>query len=178
MGEDKEIFLVKFEKESYNFYVFSHIAIGWYIGFAVPFSAPSGDVCYFYYPDSISKSIVGEKRIVKLPDNPEGKADKIIREFVLGPSRYASVNPFPYGTKVRAVWLVKDTLYVDFNYKLVKGKLRLGVDLPIKTSLVETVKANLPFVRKIVIMVEGRKIDTISGFLDAKNPFFVGGGKR
>jgi len=127
------------------------------------------------FADKRGESMVEERREVPVPDDPAGRAQRILEELARGPKNGDGVRTLPEGTKVRSVVLDDSgCAFVDFSRELVANHPggSTGELLTIR-SIVRTLASNFPEVSSVRVLVEGREIETIAGHIDASTPFPV-----
>ena len=91
---------------------------------------------------------------------------------LIGGSNTGLVGTFPEGTKVEGVKIKNGSASVSFNRTLVD--LHPGgsaSEMMTIYSLTNTITRNMPQVKSVKILVEGKEIETIKGHIDTRNPF-------
>jgi hypothetical protein len=113
--------------------------------------------------------VIAERGIeVPLPGDPGGRAREILRALLAEYLQKPSPHPLGAGSDVRAVYFVSDGLcVVDMNTAFAEGH-RSGVLLEQYTvaTMVETLARNLPSVRRVKFLVDGKDRDTLAGHAD------------
>ena len=78
-------------------------------------------------------------------------------------------NLFPSGTKIRSVTVKGDTARVDFNQAFAaKGQGSYGEYMMV--NAVVCTLTEIPEIKKVKFLVDGKDIDTISGHMDLTEP--------
>lgn len=127
------------------------------------------------FADREGVSMVEERREIAVPDDPAGRAQRVLEELVRGPKSGDGVRTLPEDTKVRSVVFDgSGCAFVDFSRELVANHPggSTGELLTIR-SVVRTLASNFPEVSSVRVLVEGREIETIAGHIDASAPFPV-----
>ncbi|MEA3471158.1 MAG: GerMN domain-containing protein, partial [Thermodesulfobacteriota bacterium] len=91
---------------------------------------------------------------------------------LIGGSNTGLVETFPKGTKVEDVKIKNGVTFVSFSRTLVN--LHPGgsaSEMMTIYSLTNTITRNMPQIKSVKILVEGKEIETIKGHIDARNPF-------
>jgi len=124
-----------------------------------------------YFSDANERFLVAEKRWVPKSDDAVGQAREIIRALVDG-SKEGNVGTFPEGTTVQSVKLADGLMTVSFGGGFVKNHPGGSAsELATIYSLVNSLTANLPSVKKVRILVEGRERESIKGHIDLRRAF-------
>lgn len=95
------------------------------------------------------------------------KVRAILAELIKGPGTDSIFNStIPSGTLVRDVKIDGDVVSVSFSEELVRNHWggSIGEEMTIY-SIVNTL-TELPFVKKVKILVDGEELDTISGHVE------------
>lgn len=123
------------------------------------YAAPDGD------------ALVPVRREVPLAEGIEAQGRQIlISQLASPPESY--VSPIPAGTTLRAFYVTeRGDAFVDLSGEVTTahpgGSL---TELLTVQAIVNAVIANLPAVKQVQIMVEGREVDTIAGHVDVRRP--------
>jgi len=109
------------------------------------------------------------RKITSLPQ-PEHKAVALVKELIAGP-KARGVRTLPPEVKLRAITRDGDVLTVDLSQDLI-SRHPGGSTSEMMTvfSLVNTLTMNIPEIRRVKLLVEGRPVDTIAGHIDCKDP--------
>ncbi|MEA4882626.1 MAG: N-acetylmuramoyl-L-alanine amidase [Clostridia bacterium] len=134
---------------------------------------PDSMVLYFGGPTNFEDSLMPEVReIPGLRSMERTRAlSAAMGALIAGPGRESILQPtIPKGTVLRSVRLQGDTAFVDLGAEFVAnhwGGSR-GEELTIY-SIVNTM-TEFPYVKKVVLLVEGKLLDTISGHVEIEGP--------
>lgn len=114
-----------------------------------------------------AKYLVAEPHVVPKDDHPARTAMELL---VAGTKNVDLVSVMPSGTKLRNIAIKDKIAYVDFNDKLVKNnKGGSASEILLVASIINTL-TEFKEIKQVQIMVDGKKIDTISGHLDIGEP--------
>jgi hypothetical protein len=105
---------------------------------------------------------------VPLPTDASSRAREVIRALLAEYTQKPSPHAVADGSDVRAVYMVADGLCVlDMNAQFADGH-RSGVLLEEMTvaTMVETLGANVPGVRKVKFLIDGKDRETLAGHAD------------
>jgi hypothetical protein len=105
---------------------------------------------------------------IPLPSDENGRAREVVRALLATYTQKPSPHPVADGSDVRAVYMVADGLCVlDMNTQFADGH-RSGILLEQMTvaTVVETLSANMPSVRKVKFLIDGKDRETLAGHAD------------
>lgn len=129
-------------------------------------------VVKIYFSDPQERFLMPEKRYV-VKENDIADQTKEIVKAILDGSKIGLVNTYPAGVILRDVKLVDtDTVVVNFSKNLVK--LHQGSSTAEMTSiysLTNSITQNIPAIKKVKIVVEGREIPSIKGHISTLKAF-------
>jgi hypothetical protein len=113
--------------------------------------------------------ILSERELTAaLPEEKTARARTLLRALLLEYMKTPSPHPIPQGSDVRGVYLTPEGLcVVDLNAAFVDGH-RSGMFAEQFTlfSLIETLALNLPDIRQIKVLVEGKERPSLAGHAD------------
>src|SRR5262249_55662475 len=97
------------------------------------------------------------------------------REIVLAqlaPVSAPLVSAVPAATRLRAIFVTeRGEAYVDFSRELTSGHTGGSTDeLLTIYALVNVLTTNLPAVKSVQILVDGKQIETLAGHVDTRRP--------
>jgi spore germination protein GerM len=142
-------------------------------GAAAPLPAPMGrkiKAHLFYVAD-------GGQRLTSVEqDVPFGEGTveqaKAIVTAQLTPVADPLVSAIPAGTALRALFVTPDgDAYADFSSELIAAHPggSMNEQLTVHT-IVQVLTENLPGIRAVQILVDGKEVDTLAGHLDLRRP--------
>lgn len=120
-----------------------------------------------YFATKDAMYLVPEEHVVPKTSQP---AHVAIEHLLSGPTSGELEKVMPEGVKLRGLHVKEHIAYVDFNDKLVKNNPGGSAsEILIVGAIVDTL-TQFPDIQKVQILVEGKKIDTLSGHLDLSEP--------
>ncbi len=136
----------------------------------VPAPLPSGQetmIVTVYNGTTDAKYLVGEPHVIPKNDQPAKTAMELL---VAGTKNVNLVSVMPTGTKLRSLSIKDKIAYVDFNDKLIKNNTGgSATEILLVAAIINTL-TEFREIKKVQILVDGKKIDTISGHLDISEP--------
>lgn len=117
------------------------------------------------------EGLAEENRLIRKRPTTVEEAKEALWELIKGPSQGLSPT-IPGGTKLLGVFIdAKGIAYVDFDRKIREGHPGGSFgELLTVYSVVETLTANFPEVKKVQILIEGSEQETLAGHLDIRRP--------
>lgn len=124
-----------------------------------------------YFSDVDEVVLAREKRIVPKPASRELQAQEIVKALIEGP-KSDLIRTLPEETGLLSVKIKNGTAVVDFDSGLV-DRHPGGSASEIATiySLTNTLIANLPEIKSVKILVEGKVRETLKGHMDTTKAF-------
>lgn len=131
---------------------------------------PSGQetmIVTVYNGTKDAKNLVAEPHVVPKNDQPAKTAMELL---TAGTKNVDLVSVIPSGTKLRNLSVKDKIAYVDFNDKLIKNNTGGSASEILLVAAIINTLTEFKEIKKVQIMVDGKKIDTISGHLDIGEP--------
>jgi len=129
-------------------------------------------VALIWFSDQQERFLVGEKRYIFKEDYPAVQAKEVIKAVLEG-SKSGNVNTFPAGVSLRDVKIdAAGIAYVNFTKSLTK--LHPGSsssEMASINSLTISLTENVPEIKKVKILVEGKELTSIKGHISTLRPF-------
>ncbi|MHB8093239.1 MAG: GerMN domain-containing protein [Syntrophales bacterium] len=126
-----------------------------------------------YFSDVNERYLLPEKRFLVKETAPERQAVEMVNALIAG-SKTGLVNTFP--PKAELLNITKegnDTLLVDFRESLVKNHPGgSAAEMATIYSLTNTLTANLPEIKKVKILIEGKSRESLKGHIGLDQPFY------
>lgn len=125
-----------------------------------------------YFPSATGDGLAPEPREIFKTKTPSDRAKQILSDLISGPTTDGALAALPSGTRLRQVYVLDDgTAYADFSADLLSASAG-GSDDEIRTvySVVDSLALNVPEIRHVGILVEGRPCETLSGHVDLRYP--------
>ena len=108
-----------------------------------------------------------------MPATPDAlaRARAIVEMLLAGPPD-PLLSPFPEGTRLRALYLPDGgDAYVDLSQEVTNAHSGGSLDeLFTVYALVNALTTNVPEIRAVQILIEGREVDTLAGHVDLRHP--------
>ena len=117
------------------------------------------------------EGLAEEDRLITRRPTAVEEAKEAIWELIRGPSQ-GLFPTIPEGTKLLGLFIdVRGIAYVDFDGKIKEGHPGGSFgELLTVYSIVETLTANFPEIKRVQILVEGSELETLAGHLDTRKP--------
>jgi spore germination protein GerM len=142
-------------------------------GAAEPSIAPVQRLAvWVYYPSAAGDGLIGEPHEIFATSTPGDRAKQILADLIAGPVSKRALPALPPATRLRQVYVLEDgTAYVDLSEDVRQG---LGggsaEELYAVYSIVDSLVVNVPEIRRVGILIEGKEIETLNGHLDLRRP--------
>ena len=148
-------------------------------GAPVSASAPAGSQVFgkkikarLYYVSMDGTRLTGVDREVSYSEGSVALAQQIVNAQ-LAPVPAGLVSAIPLGTTLRALYLTeKGDAFVDLSKEASTahpgGSLN---ELLTIYTIVNALTANLPAVKSVQLLVDGKQVDTLAGHIDLRKPF-------
>jgi spore germination protein GerM len=120
-----------------------------------------------YFPDYDSATLAAETREMALAQSDEDRMRQIVLALVAG-SQQNHRQALPPSTALRAVFLSDDgSAYIDFSSDVTRD-FPVGIESEVLAlrSVVDSLAANIPAVRRVKFLVQGQEADTLDGHAD------------
>lgn len=114
-----------------------------------------------------AKYLVAEPHVIPKNDQPGKTAMELL---IAGTKNVDLVSVMPSGTKLKHISIKNKIAYVDFNDKLIKNNSGGSAEEILLVAAIINTLTEFKEIQKVQIMVDGKKIDTISGHLDIGEP--------
>ncbi|TYZ24546.1 GerMN domain-containing protein [Selenomonas ruminis] len=121
-----------------------------------------------YYPDEQGMKLIAVKRTIKSDD--AGKYAEAMKSLLQGPKDKGQIAVIPKQAKLRSVKVKDDVAYVDFSQDLVKQFTGGSTGEEMLVGSVVNTLTDFPEIKKVQILVEGKKIETLAGHMDLSAP--------
>jgi spore germination protein GerM len=126
-----------------------------------------------YFPSSSNQGkLVAEVRSMTMAVNDSDRIRQIVLALIAGPTQGGG-RPLPPSADVRAVFLTKEGIaYLDLSSSALSGFLP-GIESETLAiySIVDSLAANVPAVKKVKILVQGQEAETLDGHADLTADF-------
>jgi len=129
-------------------------------------------IAEIYFSDSQERFLVGEKRYIYKEEDASAQARELVKALLEG-SKTGNVSTFPAHVNLRDVKIGKDgTAEVNFSSDLTK--LHPGgsaAEMATIYSLTNSLTTNVPDIKAVKILVEGKTLSSIKGHISTMNSF-------
>jgi hypothetical protein len=129
-------------------------------------------VVQIYFSDPQERFLMPEKRYVIKEKDAAAQAKEIVKALLEG-SKAGLVNTFPAGVVLIDVKVGDAGIaFVNFNKNLIK-KYQGGSAAEMATiySLTNSITQNIPNIKKVKILVEGKELSSIKGHISTRKAF-------
>jgi len=125
-----------------------------------------------YFPSASGAGLVGEFREIFVTGTPGDMAKQIISDLIEGPTGKQALRALPSAVRLRQAYMMESGLvYLDFSSELKEG-LEGGSNNELLTifSIVNSVVLNVAEIKRVVLLVGGRPVETLNGHVDLTRP--------
>jgi spore germination protein GerM len=122
-------------------------------------------VVYFATKDAMY--LVPETHKVPVNSHPARTAVELL---IAGSKNPELVGVMPSGTKLKNIVIKDHIAYVDFDDKLIKKNVGGSASETLLVGAIVNTLTEFPDILHVQILVDGKKIDTISGHMDTSEP--------
>ncbi len=129
-------------------------------------------VMQMYFSDSHERFLKSEKRFVVKESDPALQAKAIVEALLAG-SKNGLVNTFPKGVTVKEVNIAEDGVAsVNFSKNLIRAyEGSSASEMATIYSLTNSITQNIPGIKKVRLLVEGKEIESIQGHISTRKAF-------
>src|SRR5213080_1265206 len=134
---------------------------------ALQSQAGGRETVVLYFPSYGEGVLVKEVRRIAWAAEDADRVRQILLALIEG-SRQGHERPVSPSTSIRAVFLTRDgTAYVDFSSEVL-ADFAPGIESESLAvySIVDSLAANIPAVKKVKILVQGQEVDALDGHAD------------
>jgi hypothetical protein len=123
-----------------------------------------------FYVSADGAHLTSVERDVTYASDTVSQAREILRAQ-LEPASEPLVSAIPAGTTLKAVFLVGDQVFVDLGGGVASAHPggAVGEQLTVY-AVVHALTLNLPAVKSVQILIDGREVDTLAGHVDLRRP--------
>jgi hypothetical protein len=127
-----------------------------------------------YFSDLNERFLIPEERYIGIRGSSPDDTIRALVEALIGGPHTDLVETFPKETILKGVTVRDGIASIDFGRNLID--LHPGgsaSEMMTIYSLTNTVTVNVPSVKKVRILIDGRRLETIKGHIDTSRPFEV-----
>lgn len=121
-----------------------------------------------YYPDDQGMKLIAVRRTISLSGGDKYTA--AMKALLEGTKEKGQTNIIPRQTKLRSVSVSGDTAYVDFSRDLVRHFTGGSTGEEMLVGSVVNTMTGFSEIRKVQILIEGEKVETLAGHMDLSVP--------
>ncbi|OHE26841.1 MAG: hypothetical protein A3J94_05770 [Syntrophus sp. RIFOXYC2_FULL_54_9] len=127
-----------------------------------------------FFSDANERFLIPEKRYIPKEKDPEGQAEEMVKALLAG-SKTGLIDTFPEKTELQSVKAEgSDTLLINFRESLVMNHPGgSAAEMATIYSLTNTLTVNIPAIKKVKILIEGKERESLKGHVGLKNPFTI-----
>jgi spore germination protein GerM len=134
-------------------------------------SAAPGEELSIWFASQQEDALVSERRSVPANLTPIDRARASLHELIAGPKGHA-MRTVPTEAKIRELFIDdQGTAYIDFSEAL--SQTHPGgpwAEMLTIRSMMQTLVGNVPEIKRVQIMIEGREVETLAGHVDIRRP--------
>ena len=126
----------------------------------------------FFYVAEDGLALTTVQREVAFGEPVSEQARHIV-EMQIAPPPAAHVSAIPQGTKLRAVYVSEQgEAFVDVTGEMSRNHTGGALDELFSVyTIVNALTVNLPAIKRVQILVDGKEVDTLAGHVDLRQPF-------
>jgi spore germination protein GerM len=130
-----------------------------------------GEELSIWFASRQEDALVSEKRRVPPTPTPVDRAKASLQELIVGPKGDA-LRTISAEVNIRELFLDNQgTAYVDLNEAI--SQTHPGgpwAEMLTLRSIMQTLVANVPEIKRVQILIEGREVETLAGHVDIRRP--------
>jgi spore germination protein GerM len=134
-------------------------------------NAALGEELSIWFASRQEDALVSERRRVPPSPTPFDRAKASLQELIAGPKSEAS-RTVSAEVKIRELFIDNQgTAYIDFSEAL--SQTHPGgpwAEMLTLRSIMQTLVANVPEIKRVQILIEGREVETLAGHMDIRRP--------
>jgi spore germination protein GerM len=134
-------------------------------------SATPGEELSIWFASRQEDALVSERRRVPPGLTPFDRAKASLQELIAGPKTDA-LPTVSAEVKIRELFIDdQGTAYIDFSEAL--SQTHPGgawAEMLTLRSILQTLVANVPQIKRVQILIEGREVETLAGHIDIRRP--------
>jgi len=125
-----------------------------------------------YYPALEAEGLIGEVHEIFNTAAPGDRAKQIVADLISGPTTDLALRAIPPGTRLRQIFVLEGGIaFVDFSKDLEQAIAGGSThELLAVYSIVNSLVLNIPDIRRVGILINGRPVETLNGHLDLRRP--------
>ena len=134
-------------------------------------NTPPGEELSLWFASRQEDALVLERRRVPPSQTPPDRVRASLQELIAGPTSNA-LRTVAAEVKIREVFIDdQGTAYVDFSEALSQAHPSgPWAEMLTLRSIMQTLVANVPEIKRVQILIEGREVETLAGHIDIRRP--------
>jgi spore germination protein GerM len=134
-------------------------------------NAAPGEELSIWFASQQEDALVLEKRRVPPSLTALDRAKASLQELIAGPTSHA-LRTIPTEVKIRELFIDdQKTAYIDFSEALTQTHPGgPWAEMLTIRSIMQTLVANVPEIKRVQIIIEGREMETLAGHIDIRRP--------
>lgn len=121
-----------------------------------------------YFSDDQAMYLAPEKRQVADKEDNAGKT--VVEELIKGPDSPLLKRTIPIETRLLSLSVKQETAYVDFSKEIINSNFAGSAgEIALVYSVVNSL-AEIPGIKRVQFLVEGKEVETLYGHIDTSNP--------
>ena len=129
-----------------------------------------------FFADRKADALLSESHEVPVHGGIAEQMRAVVEEFLKGPGTQEAVSAVPEGTRLLDLFWDEEgqIVYLDFSQAFVSNHPGGSTaEYYTITTLLKTIQANFPQVRRVQFLVEGYPVETIAGHYSVKKPIDI-----
>jgi spore germination protein GerM len=133
-----------------------------------------GEELSIWFASQQEDALVSETRRVPPGATPVDRAKASLQELIAGPKRNA-LPTVSTEVKIRELFIDdQGTAYIDFSEALSQNHPGgPWAEMLTLRSIMQTLVANVPEIKRVQILIEGREVETLAGHVDIRRPLDI-----
>ncbi|MDD4237701.1 MAG: GerMN domain-containing protein [Desulfotomaculaceae bacterium] len=121
-----------------------------------------------YFSDEQAMYLMPEKRQAAVKEDNIGEA--VVQELIKGPDSTLLKRTLPEDTRLLSLSVKQETAYVDFSKEINNSNFAGSAgEIALVYSVVNSL-AEIPGIKMVQFLVEGKEVETLYGHIDTGNP--------
>jgi spore germination protein GerM len=133
---------------------------------------PPGEEVTLWFTSLQQDALIAERRRIAPVATTVERAKLVLTALIAGPQSNA-IRTLAAEVKVRELFIDEQgTAYIDFSEALsLQHPGGPWSEMLTIRSIIQTLATNIPEIKRVQILIEGREVDTLAGHLDIRQPF-------
>ena len=135
-------------------------------------SLGESSMVHLYFSDRENSFLIAENRRILNQDDPIALGTQILHALLKGPQK-ALDRTIPVQTRLNAFYLAPNHIaFVDLSSEIMDNHPG-GAESELLTiySIVNSLILNIPEIKAVKLLIDGREVPTLAGHIDLRSPF-------